>query len=442
MNKLLIHEITKFIYASHVFLVKKCIFVKSFYLNFIYNIGVYIMQLGLHAFSLFNEKIEKGVKGRLETFNKLENAIGPKDKTLWFHCASLGEYEQGLPVFKELREHYLTHKIVLSFFSPSGYEIRKNTEIADVVIYLPLDTKKNARRFFNIVNPELSVFVKYDIWPNFLMELKKRHLKVILISALFRKKQSFFKFYGIPLRKALFAFEHIFTQNETSKDLLKTINYNHVTVSGDTRFDRVSSQLKQNNKLDFIDRFKQDKLCVVAGSTWPEDESLFINHINSKTLKDVKFIIAPHNIKPNQIANLKENISTETVLFTEKDTTDCSKAQVFIIDTIGLLSKIYSYADIAYVGGAMGHTGLHNTLEPAVFGVPIIIGNNHSKFPEAKAMITNSGMFEVSNQQEFDSILKKLINNSDFRLESGSKNLEYIKKNRGAVDQILNFLRI
>ena len=290
MDKLLVHEITKFIYASHVFLLKKCIFVKSFYLNFIYNIGIYVMQLGLHVFSLFNKKIEKGVKGRSETFSKLEKVIHHEDKTLWFHCASLGEYEQGLPVFKKLREHYPKHKIVLSFFSPSGYEIRKNTEIANVVVYLPLDTKKNAKRFLDVVNPELTVFVKYDIWPNFLIELKKRHLKIILISALFRKNQTFFKFHGASLRKALFAFEHIFTQNEASKELLHSINYNHVTVSGDTRFDRVSDQLNQNNQLDFMDAFKQDKLCVVAGSTWPEDESLFVDFINSETSKGIKLL--------------------------------------------------------------------------------------------------------------------------------------------------------
>jgi len=400
------------------------------------------MQFILQVLALFNKKIEKGVKGRLETFNKLENALNSNDKTLWFHCASLGEYEQGLPVFNKLRNHFSTHKIVLTFFSPSGYDIRKNTKVADVVVYLPLDTKKNAKQFLNRVNPELTVFVKYDIWPNFLNELKKRQLNAILISALFRKNQAFFKFHGAQLRKALFAFEHIFTQNEASKELLQSIKYNDVTVSGDTRFDRVSDQLTQNNQLDFIDTFKQNQLCVVAGSTWPEDESLFVDFINSEASKDVKFIIAPHNIKPNQIADLKENIDTETVLFSEKDTTDCSKAQVFIINTIGFLSKIYSYADIAYVGGAMGHTGLHNTLEPAVFGVPIIIGNNHAKFPEAKAMIDNSGMFDVSNQQEFNVILNDLINNKEKRLNTGSKNSDYIRKNAGAVNHILNYLQL
>lgn len=399
------------------------------------------MQFVLSCTAPFNHKIKQGLKGRSETFGILKNSLSTEDKTLWFHCASLGEYEQGLPVFKALKAKYINHKVVLTFFSPSGYEIRKNSPIADVVAYLPIDTKKNAKHFISLVHPELTVFVKYDIWPNYLNEIKKQQSKAILISASFRAHQPYFKWYGLPLRKALFTFEHIFTQNEASKTLLESINYFDVTVSGDTRFDRVSDQLNQNNTLDFIETFKQDKLCVVAGSTWPEDEALFINFINSEASKDTKFIIAPHNIKPSQIANLKEKINSETILFSEKDTKDCSKAQVFIIDTIGLLSKIYCYANIAYVGGAMGYTGLHNTLEPAVFGVPIIIGNNHSKFPEAKAMIDNLGMFAVSNQEEFNGILNDLISNKQKRITSGNNNSEYIVKNKGAVQHILNYLQ-
>ena len=400
------------------------------------------MQLTLGFLAPFNHKIKQGAKGRLVTFSILKNNLSAKDKTLWFHCASLGEYEQGLPVFKALKAKYAKHKVVLTFFSPSGYEIRKNSSIAHIVAYLPIDTKNNAKRFLDLVLPELVVFVKYDIWPNYLNEIKKRQIKSLLVSASFRANQAYFKWYGLPLRKALFAFEHIFVQNQTSKTLLESINYLNVTISGDTRFDRVSDQLNQNNTLDFIEEFKQDKLCVVAGSTWPEDEALFINFINSEETKDTKFIIAPHNIKTSQIASLQDKIHAHAILYSKKEEHDCSKAQVFIIDTIGLLSKIYSYADIAYVGGAMGHTGLHNTLEPAVFGVPIIIGSHHSKFPEAKAMIDNSGMFEVSNQEEFNSILNDLIADKQKRLRSGNHNLEFILKNKGAVEHILNFLQL
>ncbi|MFI0428512.1 3-deoxy-D-manno-octulosonic acid transferase [Mariniflexile sp. HMF6888] len=409
-------------------------------MGFIYNIGIHAAHFGLKCVSLFNEKIKTGVIGRQNTFKTLHDNLNPNDQTLWFHCASLGEYEQGLPVFKVLRSHYKNHKIVLSFFSPSGYDIRKNTPIADIVVYLPLDTKANAKRFLDIINPELTIFVKYDIWPNFLDELKRRQLRAILISAAFRENQSFFKFYGNQLRKALFAFEHIFTQNERSKNLLESINYKNVTVTGDTRFDRVSSQLEIDNTLDFVEIFKQDKLCVVAGSTWPEDDTLLINFINSEASKDVKFIIAPHNIKSNQIKNIQEKLRAESVLFSEKDNKQLETAQVFIIDIIGILSKIYSYADIAYVGGAMGNTGLHNTLEPAVFGVPIIIGNHHEKFPEAKEMIDNAGMFSIATQEAFDSILKELIQNTEKRTLSGNNNLQYIKKNKGAVTTIVRYL--
>ena len=409
-------------------------------MGFIYNIGIHVAHFGLKCAALFNKKIESGVVGRQNTFKILQKNLNPNDQILWFHCASLGEYEQGLPVFKVLRSHYKNHKIVLSFFSPSGYEIRKDTPIADIVVYLPIDTKANAKRFLDIINPELTIFVKYDIWPNFLNELKRRPLRAILISAAFRENQSFFKFYGTPLRNALFAFEHIFTQNERSKSLLESINYKNVTVTGDTRFDRVSSQLEIDNTLDFIETFKQDKLCVVAGSTWPEDDTLLINFINSEASKDVKFIIAPHNIKSNQIKNIQEKLRAESVLFSEKGTKKLKDAHVFIIDTIGILSKIYSYADIAYVGGAMGTTGLHNTLEPAVFGVPIIIGNHHEKFPEAKEMIDNAGMFSISNQKEFDTILKELIQNTEKRILSGNKNSQYIKKNKGAVTTIVRYL--
>jgi 3-deoxy-D-manno-octulosonic-acid transferase len=411
-------------------------------LNFLYNIGINLLQIALHLLALFNEKINQGVKGRAQTFSLLESKINSQDKTLWFHCASLGEYEQGLPVFKALRTHYSKHKIVLTFFSPSGYEIRKNAPIADVVVYLPIDSKKNAKRFLNLVNPELTIFVKYDIWPNILNELKTRNLHAILISALYRKNQSYFKFYGSILRKGLFAFKHIFTQNETSKELLESIGYHHATTAGDTKFDRVTDQLKQNNTLDFIESFKQDKLCVVAGSTWPEDESLLINYINSEITEHIKFIVAPHNIKTNQIQRLQENLNAKTVLFSEKDTQDYENAQVFIIDTIGLLSKIYSYADMAYVGGAMGSTGLHNTLEAAVFGVPIIIGNKHSEFPEAQAMIDISGMYEISNQQEFNNILNLLITDKQKRKASGKHNLDYINQNKGAVNHILKYLNV
>ena len=410
-------------------------------MNFIYNIGINIVNFGLKCIAPFNQKIDLGVKGRSDTFSILKNELNNNDKTLWFHCASLGEYEQGLPVFKELKKIYPNHKVILSFFSPSGYEIKKNNSIADIVVYLPLDTKSNANKFLDIVKPELTIFVKYEFWPNFLNALKERHCRSILISALFREGQAFFKFYGGKLKNVLFTFEHVFTQDNASKLLLNSIGYNHVTVSGDTRFDRVLSQLEQNNTLDFIEKFKKDNLCIVGGSTWPEDETLLIEYINSQSSEDLKFIIAPHNINTTQIQKLQKSLKVNSILHSEIDGKTLFNYQVLIIDAIGFLTRTYRYADIAYVGGAIGNSGLHNTLEAAVFGIPIIIGSNYSKFPEAKDMIKNMGMFSVSNQKDFNTTLSSLVSNLEKRSNAGASNLSYVKKNAGAIVQIMNFIR-
>jgi len=304
-----------------------------------------------------------------------------------------------------------------------------------------MDTKSNAKRFLDLVHPELTIFVKYDIWPNYLLELKNRNLKAILISALFRQNQSYFKWYGSLMRSALSAFDHLFVQDNNSLQLLKTINFNKVTIAGDTRFDRVSQQLNQDNSLAFIEDFKGEELCVVVGSSWPEDEELLIPFINNTVATNVKFIIAPHNIKSSQIENLVSKLKVKTILYSERNGKNLDDYTVFIIDTIGLLTKIYSYADIAYVGGAMGTTGLHNILEPAVFGVPIIIGKNHNKFPEANQMIDKAGVISISNNDELKTTLADLIENHSKRLELGLSNAQFIAKHKGAVVQIVNYLR-
>lgn len=414
---------------------------KNLTLYLLYTIAIEIASLVLKPISLFNKKLALGISGRKETFSKLKATIAATDKTMWFHCSSLGEYEQGLPVFKKAKQLYPNHKVVLSFFSPSGYEIRKNAPIADVVVYLPFDTKKNAKRFLNAVHPDLTIYIKYEIWPNMLNELKKRNTQAILISALFRTNQSLFKWYLKPVRNALFTFNHIFTQNEASKQILEQIGYKNVTVSGDTRFDRVTHQLEQNNTLNFISEFKADSTCIVIGSSWPEDEKIIIDYINNNTIKNIKFIIAPHNIKPQQIQHLQKQINKKTVRYTNKTNQKLEEYQVFIIDTIGILSKIYTYADIAYVGGAMGKTGLHNTLEPATFGVPIIIGTNYNNFPEAKQMKAIGGLFSVSNSTELTTIFNDLINSKQKRETAGALNLEYIKENKGAVIKIVDWLK-
>lgn len=409
-------------------------------MGFLYNIVIFTASFLLKIGALFNHKIKLGVVGRKQTFKNLRDNIKDNDHVIWFHCASLGEYEQGLPVFKVLREQYKTHKIVLTFFSPSGYEIRKNTNVADVVLYLPLDTKRNAKLFFDLVHPKMTVFVKYDIWPNYLKELKRRDSKAILISASFRKSQSYFKFYGSIFRKSLSVFEHIFIQNEFSKTLLESIKIKNVTISGDTRYDRVSQQLEQDNRLDFITEFKQDKTCLVIGSSWPEDEEFLIPYINENTSKDLKYIIAPHNIKSSQIEDLMKNLQLKTLLFSEKESKNLSDYSVFIVDTIGLLSKIYSYADIAYVGGGMGTKGLHNILEPAVFGAPIIIGKNYHKFPEAVQMIKEAGVISIGNYEQLKTELDSLVENQNKRKHLGNLNKEFVDKNKGALDTIISYL--
>ncbi|PKP24762.1 MAG: 3-deoxy-D-manno-octulosonic acid transferase [Bacteroidetes bacterium HGW-Bacteroidetes-2] len=409
-------------------------------MQIVYTILVHIGAFAVWFSQFFSPKMKLFVCGRKEVFGLLKREILPEDKTIWMHCASLGEYEQGLPVLKGIRKEFSDYKIVLSFFSPSGYEVKKDSAEADVVCYLPIDTTKNARKFVELVHPKMALFVKYEFWPNFLFALKKQVIPVFLISALFRKNQLFFKPYGGWMRKSLSVFEHFFVQEEKSKVLLESIGFKNVIISGDTRFDRVSQQIEQDNTLEFIQEFKQDKICIVAGSTWPEDEDLLIDYMN-KTSEEVQCIIAPHNIKPHLIQKLKEKITKKCVLYSEKEDKNLGDYSIFIIDTIGLLTKIYSYADIAYVGGAMGNTGLHNILEPATFGLPIIIGENFKKFPEAHALRLRAGLFSVSNFKELEEIVNKLIHNTSFREKTGMICSHYVSKNIGATAIILNYLK-
>jgi 3-deoxy-D-manno-octulosonic-acid transferase len=324
----------------------------------------------------------------------------------------------------------------MTFFSPSGYEIRKDNPIADVVVYLPLDQMSVVKKFLDLTHPELVVFVKYDLWPNYLLEMKRRNITSILISALFRPSQAYFKFYGGWLKKLLFSFDHIFTQDTNSKVLLNSIGYDAVTVSGDTRFDRVGNQMNTDNTLDFIAEFKNNQTCIVAGSTWPEDEVLLVDYINN-CKGDVKFIIAPHNMDLNQIKSMAKKIQKPTVLYSNYKNETLKDKAVFVVDTIGLLTKIYNYADVAYVGGGMGTTGLHNTLEAATFGIPIVIGKNHKNFPEAKAMQTLGGLISISNYDALHSALDGFVYNMENRTKSGQINKHYVEDNKGASEIVM-----
>ncbi|TVZ27210.1 3-deoxy-D-manno-octulosonic-acid transferase [Gillisia sp. Hel_I_86] len=380
------------------------------------------------------------VEGRKSTFSILKAGIQKHDRVVWFHMASLGEYEQGVPVMEKVRQLYPQHKIIVSFYSPSGYEIKKKSPLADVVVYLPLDTAKNANSFLDLVHPGLAIFVKYEFWPNILNELHNRDVQTILISGGFREDQLFFRMNNDWFKKPLEAFEHFFVQNENSKLLLNSIGFQNVTIGGDTRFDRVANQLQQDNTLDFIEEFVDNKLCIVAGSTWPEDESFLKEFIVQKDL-DLKIIIAPHTIHLERIRNFQKSISVPSVLFSEKAGKQLSDFKVMIVDTIGMLTKIYSYADIAYVGGAVGHTGLHNILEPATFGIPIITGPNIEKFPEAIKLKALKGLYTVNSEEELISILNTFMNEPGFRLEAGRISRNYIQENGGATELILNYLK-
>lgn len=406
---------------------------------FLYNIVVFLASQTVKILALFSPKIKLFVDGRKTVFETLSRKINPEDKTIWFHAASLGEFEQGLPVMEKIRTRYPNHKIVVTFFSPSGYEVRKNNTIADATVYLPLDTKSNAKQFLKLVHPDMVFFIKYEYWPNYLNELKKSSIKTYLISGIFRKDQAFFKWYGGFYRNALKSFDYFFVQNESSKSLVQQIGFNNVKVSGDTRFDRVVAILERDNSLEPIRQFKNDTLTIVIGSSWPKDENLLVDYINN-TNRNVKFIFAPHNIKAEQILELKNSISKKAVLFSEKENTDLSGYDVLIVDNIGMLTKIYSYADIAYVGGGFGNPGIHNILEPATFGIPIVVGPNFSHFAEAVALVHQEGCISVSNQNELDDTFSNLISNDDIRHEKGHICSTFVQMNKGATDVIMNYI--
>lgn len=407
-------------------------------MNYLYNLIVFLASILLPIIAVFNKKIKLFVDGRKDTFSKI--ATLKNQEVIWFHVASLGEFEQARPIIEELKSSYSKYKILVTFFSPSGYEIRKNYDLADVICYLPLDSKSNAQQFIGKLQIKFAIFIKYEFWPNFLFELKRNEIPTLLVSGIFRENQLFFKSYGNFMSDALHAFHYFFLQDERSKKLLESIDFKNNTVVGDTRFDRVAKILQQDNSLDFISAFKDNQYTIVAGSTWKEDEELLINYINKSESSDEKFIIAPHNINKETIATLQKSINKKTVLFSEKKGKNLADFDVFIIDTIGILTKIYAAADVAYVGGGL-KTGLHNILEPAIFGIPVVIGNKFDKFKEAVDLVTLKGCISISNQSEFSSIFTKLKNDKNFRIATGNINKKYIQEHLGATQKIMNYLK-
>ena len=410
-------------------------------MNILYDLLINIIQLHLHVLKYFNKTVFNFLIKRKKIFKKLKSNISKNEKYIWIHVASLGEYEQGLPVFKKIKSLYKDHKIVLSFFSSSGYDLRKNNPISDLTLYLPIDTSNNAKRFINLINPEIAVFVKYEFWPNFLKYLKKNNTPTYLLAGVFRKNHWFFKPYGFWMRNNLKTFNHFFVQNNDSKNILKKYNFNNCSVMGDSRFERVLELPNQKNEIKYLNKFKKSKQCFVAGSTWNEDDEIIIKFINSYKENDICFIIAPHQIDLNKINKAKSFIKKKSILMSELNKDNASKNSVIFIDSIGLLTSVYSYADIGYVGGGMGNTGLHNTLEPAVFKIPVIVGKNFGKFHEVSELINLKGFISIKNYDTFKNELIDLINNKKTRDKMGQINYKYILNKIGASEKVITYLK-
>ncbi|MAV04532.1 MAG: 3-deoxy-D-manno-octulosonic acid transferase [Flavobacteriaceae bacterium] len=410
-------------------------------MNILYDLLINIIQLHLHVLKYFNKTVFNFLIKRKKIFKKLKSNISKNEKYIWIHVASLGEYEQGLPVFKKIKSLYKDHKIVLSFFSSSGYDLRKNNPISDLTVYLPIDTSYNAKRFIDLINPEIAVFVKYEFWPNFLKYLKKNNTPTYLLAGVFRKNHWFFKPYGFWMRNNLKTFNHFFVQNNDSKNILKKYNFNNCSVMGDSRFERVLELPNQKNEIKYLNKFKKSKQCFVAGSTWNEDDEIIIKFINSYKENDICFIIAPHQIDLNKINKAKSFIKKKSILMSELNKDNASKNSVIFIDSIGLLTSVYSYADIGYVGGGMGNTGLHNTLEPAVFKIPVIVGKNFEKFHEVSELINLKGFISIKNYDTFKNELIDLINNKKARDKMGQINYKYILNKIGASEKVITYLK-
>ncbi|MBA5792438.1 MULTISPECIES: 3-deoxy-D-manno-octulosonic acid transferase [unclassified Flavobacterium] len=404
---------------------------------FLYQIGIQLAAFFIPISSWFSSKMKLFVDGRKQSFQILKEKIHPSEKYIWVHVASLGEYEQGLPIMEAFKKEHPEYKIVLTFFSPSGYEIRKNNKIADVTLYLPLDTKTNAKRFVDLVQPKMVFFIKYEFWLNYLKELKQQNIPTYLVSGIFRENQLFFKGYGGFYRDALQTFDHFFVQNEKSKQLLNSIDFNNVTVHGDTRFDRVARIVERVQPLDFIEKFKKNTTTIVIGSSWVDDENVYLPYLNAS--KNIKFIIAPHNIKEEEITRLISKIGKKVIRYTNYKEEDLKTADVFIIDTIGILTQIYAYADIAYVGGAF-KTGLHNILEPATYGTPVVIGPKYEKFQEAKDLVALGSCLVVHNTEELTTTFNQLIQDKTYRSELGTKNRDFVLQNKNATNVVMDFI--
>ncbi|MFC2113270.1 3-deoxy-D-manno-octulosonic acid transferase [Bacteroidota bacterium] len=406
-------------------------------MRLVYDIGIRIYYFLILIASPFNPKAKSWIKGRRGLMRRIAEEVDPAASLIWFHCSSLGEFEQGRPVIEKIREKEAGKKILLTFYSPSGYEVRKNYEGADYIYYMPLDTRKNARLFLDQLKIERAFFVKYEFWYHFISGLQSRNIPIYLVSGIFRKNQVFFKWYGKWYRNILTMFDHLFLQQQSSMDLLKSIGINNTSLSGDTRFDRVNDiALKITSDERFL-RFCGDSKVIVAGSTWPADEELIIRYINESP-SGTKWIIAPHEIHESGVLGFIRQVGKKTQRLTSLIEDELESTDVMIIDTIGLLSSLYQYAHISYIGGGFGK-GIHNTLEAATFGKPVIFGPNYSKFQEAKDLVDGKAAIPISGYGEFRAAMDNLLNDSTMLKTSGNSAEQYVKSMLGASSKIVDY---
>lgn len=404
-----------------------------------YSLAIHLYAFVIALISPFHKKARLMRLGQWKTNSILREKIDRNVKYIWFHASSLGEFEQGRPMMEKIKATHPEYKILLTFFSPSGYEVRKNYKGADVICYLPFDTPYRVKKFLNLANPAIVVFIKYEFWGNYLTELKKRGVPVYIISAIFRPDQLFFQWYGKLYRKMLYCFNHLFVQDERSEKLLREFGITNVTVTGDTRFDRVLDVCDQARELPFIEKFLRDKsgkksVVMVAGSSWPQDEAIFIPYFHEHP--EMKLIIAPHEIHREHLLSIQAMLKRPSVRLSEAHEDDLADKDCLIIDSFGLLSSIYRYGQIAYIGGGFG-AGIHNTLEAAVYGVPVLFGPNYHKFKEAKDLIAVGGGFPVSDEKAFQAKMDELLTYPEALAVSGQASGDFVKKNTGATDKVL-----
>ena len=419
----------------------------------IYNIVIYFVLWGIAIASLFNEKVRKMWRGEREAFKILKQKVDPNAKYIWFHAASLGEFEQGRPLMERIRKDYPQYKILLTFYSPSGYEVRKNYEGADIICYMPVDTRLNAIRFLRLVRPVMAFFIKYEFWSNFLHILKHRNIPTYSVSSIFREEQVFFKWYGRNYAGVLKCFTRFFVQNEESKRLLEGIGITAVDVVGDTRFDRVLQIKEAAKHLLICEAFRtgvassqpadvphHDFKVFVAGSSWPPDENIFIPFFNEH--KDWRLLIAPHVIAEEHLKLILSLIKGKKVVrYTQTTPEEAAEADVLIIDCFGLLSSMYNYGDVAYIGGGFG-VGIHNTLEAAVWNMPVIFGPNNKKFQEAQGLLKSGGGFEINTYEDFSGLMSSLMNDETFLKQAGDKAGTFVAHLAGATDKVLASVKL